>query len=94
MIKTQKIDEVERLLKKGAVPVYFDAAGMTALYFIDCIEILDLFMETFLDLFRWQDWWGRYVYSLFFYHNLNFKIPYRILHSLSTSTTRKDPSKF
>ena len=59
MSKSHKINYVSTLLAEGAAPVYFDAAGMTALYFIDSIEILKLFSQKFFDLFWWQDWWGR-----------------------------------
>ena len=57
--KIHKFDSIRILLEDGAAPVYFDAAGMTALYFIDSIEMLELYYDTFKDLFRWRDWWGR-----------------------------------
>lgn len=58
--KIDKIETIETLLLEGAAPVFFDAAGMTALYFIEHEEILNLFVKHYLCLFQWQDWWGRY----------------------------------
>jgi len=47
------------LITEGAAPIYFDSAGMTALYFINSNDILEILLDTFKDFFEWQDWWAR-----------------------------------
>lgn len=61
------------LITEGAAPIYFDSAGMTALYFINSNDILEILLDTFKDFFEWQDWWAR-LYANLFYQGLSLNL--------------------
>ena len=59
LTEAQKFKMTQSLITEGAAPIYFDHAGMTALYFIKSTDILEIFLDIHGELFEWQDWWAR-----------------------------------
>ena len=57
--ESHKFTMVQSLIAEGAAPIYFDSTGMTALYFINSLNILEILSVSFENLFEWQDWWAR-----------------------------------